>query len=324
MVEVSYLERYKRRSESFRYRKALREKDVPWKICPDCKSLMPVFLRKHHRRDCPGYSPLWAGDVRRKLFEALQAYDAERREHFYANVQVRMITVTAPGVDHGLPWDEGHCRWRGKHRHSGTVGCRVLPEAAEEWNGGAASRWRELHKRAGNCSRIGGSRVRVLARMWELQKRGVLHVHLLVGYTGKREKACADRYVSALSRLAPDYVFGFVDRKPNVKEPSAGAAYLAAYFVSGKGSKLSLHESVREPGLPPSICYVKAELSQRSGVTMRSLRLRRFLWHAIGQSGLDLLDRYLSIDYSEARFLYLMGLWQPEILSQLVRTKGTS
>ena len=42
--------------------------------CPHCMRWLPPLVRRCRRRKCPGYSPLWAGDQRRKLFVNLTAY----------------------------------------------------------------------------------------------------------------------------------------------------------------------------------------------------------------------------------------------------------
>ena len=56
------------------------------------------------------------------------------------------------------------------------------------------------------------------------------------------------------------------------------AAYLSAYFVTGKKGKESLQESVMAQDMPRSIIHVSTDLTQRSGVRMRELRFRRFVW----------------------------------------------
>jgi hypothetical protein len=58
----------------------------------------------------------------------------------------------------------------------------------------------------------------------------------------------------------------------------SAAAYLFSYFDTGKGGKISLQESVQSNWMPRSIIHVSKELTQRSGITMRSLRLRRYAW----------------------------------------------
>jgi hypothetical protein len=132
----------------------------------------------------------------------------------------------------------------------------------------------------------------LIARPWELQRRGILHVHPLVGYSTPAEKAAADVYQRELAARAARHGFGYVDRKRQVREPSAAAAYLSAYFVAGKKGKMTLRESVQSRSMPQSIVYVDPKLSQHSGITMRSLRLRRYAWHLWRQHiepvGLDL------------------------------------
>jgi hypothetical protein len=117
-------------------------------------------------------------------------------------------------------------------------------------------------------------------------------VHPLVGYSTPAEKAAADVYQRELADRAARHGFGYVDRKRQVREPTAAAAYLSAYFVAGKKGKMTLRESVTSGSMPQSIVYVSPELSQHSGITMRSLRLRRYAWrlwrHDIEPIGLDL------------------------------------
>lgn len=255
--------------------------------CRACGRPIPAWRKVHTCRTCPSYAATWAGDVRVKLFASLKAY-----ADWYCQVggRVRMITVTAPGVDGGLPWDEAHCWHLGEHRHSGEIGCRVLPAAAGLWNENAPAWWTELHRQARQAAkRSCASSPELLVKIWEPQKRGVLHLHLVVGYTTPAERAAADRYVAELVRLAERHGFGFVDRKLEVKDPSAAAAYLSSYFVTGKGRKVALRESVQSEILPRSIFYVARWLSARSGITMRTLRLRRYayrLWEHMQNQGI--------------------------------------
>lgn len=247
-----------------------------YRLCAHCGALVPSWRRRHIARWCPAYSKIWAGDVRVKIFAALTAY-----AYFFRRLvaQVRMITITAPGVEVGLVWDESVCAHRGPHRHSGPDGCRVLAAPAAFWNDQAPKSWRELHRVAGQkAKRAAGRAPLLLVRVVEKQARGVLHWHLIVGYTLPWERAGADAYVEALAELAPRYGFGFVDRKLEVKGPSQAAAYVSSYFVNGKGKKAALSETVRDGAMPRSIVYVAPWLSKISGITMRTLRLRRYAW----------------------------------------------
>jgi len=85
-------------------------------------------------------------------------------------------------------------------------------------------------------------------------------------------------YAGYLQQFAFHYGFGFTERRLRKLSTKAAAAYLSAYFVTGKKGKESLQESVMAPDMPRSIIHVSTDLTQRSGVTMRELRFRRFVW----------------------------------------------
>jgi hypothetical protein len=112
-------------------------------------------------------------------------------------------------------------------------------------------------------------------------------VHPVLAYSTLAEKRAVDRYLEHLGALRKDY--GFVERKHRVREPRAAAAYLSPYFVSGKGNKLSLEESVQSNWMPRSIMHVSVALTRASGITTRTLRLKRYAWmvwrEAIRRSG---------------------------------------
>jgi hypothetical protein len=255
------------------------EPDAEFKSCRHCGRSFPGFQRRHRARDCPGYSEIWAGDVRVKLFAAMFAYMAIVARFHRGDPRVMMLTVTAPGVDAGLPWDEDHCRHLGPHRHSGPLGCRAAAAPAAVWNRAAPGWWSALHNEASQATlRRVGRRPRLLERPWEKQARGLLHVHPVLGYSTLGERQAADVYQQELTARAARHGFGFVAQKKTVSHPRAAAAYLSSYFVSGKKGKMSLRESVTSSDMPPSIVYVAPELSQHSGITMRSLRLRRYAY----------------------------------------------
>jgi hypothetical protein len=148
--------------------------------------------RSADREKCPEYSRVWAGDQRRKLFANLEAYGGE----------VLMSAVTAPGAN-VLPWDESVCAALGHHTHSGMLGCRVVRGAADEFNRSAPDRWRRLHRRAyqETVRKQGPKSVRLLARVWEVQTRGVLHSHPVLGYGSRRKKAGARAYLNRLGNV---------------------------------------------------------------------------------------------------------------------------
>lgn len=254
----------------------LEERQGP-KFCPHCNRLIPYPLTRCRRRRCPSYAPLWAGDQRRKLFANLQTY-ADQVPNGVRSPRVLVSAVTAPGVEGGMEWDEHHCRALGRHRHSGDLGCRVRIHRSAPWNEEAPKRWRDYHRAAYQRCRSAGLQPWLLVRVWELQKRGVLHAHPVLAYSTLAEKRAADRYLQELDRLRSHYGFGYIERKQRVREPRAAAAYLSSYFVTGKRGKVALQESVQSGQMPRSIIHVSHRLTLACRVTMRALRLRRFAW----------------------------------------------
>jgi hypothetical protein len=81
-----------------------------------------------------------------------------------------------------------------------------------------------------------------------------------------------------LSQLAHRYGFGYTERKIESRSSKRIAGYLSSYFVHGKHRKLTLQESVMASDMPRSIIYVSTALTMKTGVTMRELRFRRFIW----------------------------------------------
>ena len=70
--------------------------------------------------------------------------------------------------------------------------------------------------------------------------------------------------------------------------------------------------------MPPQIVYVKPELMQRSGLSMRTLRLRRFLWHRIGPGWLRHLPA-LGLDLESAFEIVRHGFWGPAFLNSVLQ-----
>lgn len=266
----------------------------PTGTCPACGRNRYSLAKTCRRRNCPGYAPIWAGDQRSKLFDNLKALDALPER---ATGQVAMVTVTAPGAAL-LPWDRAFCAPLGDHRCSGLRGCRVVPKTAAEWNKRAPGQWRRLHRVAYQRTRARYPRFWMPARVWELQARGVLHAHVVVPFGSGMERAAADFYVRELHRASGRYGFGFIDRKLEGIAARAAAAYLSAYFVTGKKEKAQLQESVMSRSMPRSIIHVSNRLTQHTGITMRELRFRRFVWVRNGPL-VGLGGRYLAL----ARYL---------------------
>ena len=252
----------------------------PLGLCTACGRARWGRAKICRRRTCPGYAPLWAGDQRRKLFENLSAYDGEK---------VVVLAVTAPGAGQ-LPWDEEHCAGLGNHRHSGKLGCRVDRAHALRWNSTASKRWTALNRRVSQEVRRAGFGSPLLVRVFERQHRGVLHVHPVLAFTGPDELHAAHVYAAALARLAPQYGFGFTERRLRPISRRGAAAYVSSYFVTGGKGKEALQQSVLSPDMPRSIIYVSTKLTKATGVTMRELRFRRFVWHVARRAGCDLQE----------------------------------
>jgi hypothetical protein len=239
--------------------------------CPACG--LPVYGASQwcKARRCPHYAPIWARDQQRKVFENLAAYDE-------GDGHAVMLTPTAPGVD-VLPWDEDHCAALGPHDHSGELGCRVQRDAASQWNGTCSERWRRLHDRAARLAvRETGTRPLLLTRVFEKQRRGVLHVHAVIGRGSWAAKVSCAAYEKHLRGLASKYGFGHIDTPTGrARHARESAAYISSYLSRGKGAKRTLGETVRSDDLPKSIIYVSTALTMKTGVTMRALRFRRLV-----------------------------------------------
>jgi hypothetical protein len=189
-----------------------------------------------------------------------------------------MGSFTAPGADR-LPFDKSKCTHAAGLRCSGEIGCRVDYERAAAWNEAMPKVWRELHRRAytKTARRFGPGALKMLLRVYELQKRGVLHVHPVFAYGTPRQRAAVDFYIETVAALAPAYGFG-VQHEERTMNRMEAAAYLSSYFASGSKGKMTLTEAVSSSAMPRSIIHVSVELTQRTGITMRSLRYKRFLW----------------------------------------------
>lgn len=189
-----------------------------------------------------------------------------------------MGSFTAPGSAK-LPFDRSRCTHDPTVKCSGTRGCRVEDQVAANWNLAMPKVWRELHRRAytKTVRRFGSGHLRMVLRVFELQKRGVLHVHPVFAYETPGQRAAVDFYFATIVPLATAYGFGNQHEEITLNRMEA-AAYLSSYFASGSKSKLHLTEAVKSNEMPRSIIHVSVDLTMRTGITMRNLRYRRMLW----------------------------------------------
>jgi hypothetical protein len=129
---------------------------------------------------------------------------------------------------------------------------------------------------------VTGHKGKLLARVWEKQKRGLAHVHGVVSVATPADRVWAEEYVNALRERAPGYGYGFVDGWHKIARKfwpgDQAGAYLSSYFVRGRGQKAAITENVRAGDLPRLVVFVGRDLTQVTGCTMRTLRLTRSLW----------------------------------------------
>lgn len=212
----------------------------------------------------------------RKIRENLRAY----------NGLAAMCTLTAPGEALGLVWDRSRCTHAPEKRCDGRKGCRVVKGAAESWNKHSRAWWRELNRvckmRADRALRRLGHKGKggLLLYEWELQRRGVWHLHFVLGVATAVESVWATEYVRAMRELAPAKGFGFVDAKPlQHPEPAERVArYLSKYLAKWKPAEtMEITETVTAAGRT-LLSYVSRDLTRKSGVTMRALRNVRIAW----------------------------------------------
>jgi hypothetical protein len=212
----------------------------------------------------------------RKIRENLRAYGG----------LAAMCTLTAPGVDAGLAWDRASCTHDESERCGRAHGCKVVPGVAQLWNEKSRGWWSKLNRvckqRADRAVRRQGldRRGGVLLYEWELQVRGVWHLHFVLGMETAWERVWALEYVKAMRELAPKYGFGFVDAKPlrNPEPAERVARYLSKYLAKWKeDGTLEITETVKSAGRS-LLNYVSLGLTAKSGCTMRNLRLARIVW----------------------------------------------
>lgn len=265
-------------------------------------------MRTCKRRECKRCGQAWARDWLRNMETNLAAYGGA----------VVMLTITAPGEDR-LPWDEHYCRvekGRTRHKvHRGPLGCRVQQRAAREWSDTLSWRWAKLRGAAQLATkRATGQQAVILERAYEPQKRGVPHLHVVLGYRTPADQEAAHVFVGHIKRLVTEYDFGFADgrgsaarsrgikTRPAVEmygvelRPMLGenaARYLASYLTgrAGKAKKKgTIRDNISSPVMPRSLLWLTPKLTSKeeaitsdgrpTGVTMRMLRRARQLYAA--------------------------------------------
>lgn len=244
-------------------------------------------------RGCPVCGPRWARNQRTKIASNLE----------YMGGKFATIAITGPGKK-GLPWDDHYCfveRGMRPHKHSGSVhGCRVDQRRLREWCASLTYRWQRLRQAAQKATyEAVGERVWIVERVWEPQKRGVPHLHLVVPYGTPAERKVANVFRANLAKRSHDYLFGNVQAELHPISGEEAARYLASYLAGRTRKKNSIRENIADPRLPKSLLWETPVLSSVSesprmvawrerygiklgtGVTMRTLRRMRHLWACI-------------------------------------------
>jgi hypothetical protein len=230
-----------------------------------CPTPNPFTGASCKRKGCPVCGHAWAAS-----WEAVIRLNLEE----YAR-PVALVAITAPGKD-VLPWSCSR-----DHRHSGPRGCRVKADHADVWAAHCRQNWTRLRDAARASCRRAGLNPRLLGRVWEPQKRGVPHLHVAIGLATPEERAAARLFVDELARLAPEYVFGHVDRKLRPVSGREAARYVAGYLMGRSKRKRSIRDNLADPRMPRSLVWITPTLTRTTRVTMRTLRYARWYFAAL-------------------------------------------
>jgi hypothetical protein len=260
------------------------------RLCPGgCLKIIRVEARNCGRRWCDAVRATWGRAVADVLRGALDAYC----ELYGTEAKVLSFAMTCtaqPGW-----WDTARCSHSPGVPCSGRIGCRVLPEVEKR----ERDRWPERKRAALNMARTDAIRKlkavgysladgerwpNLLISVTEDQKRGLPHLHGVLGHTTKLEKAFAKAFLDALPRAARHHGLGFTDRYRFVVQTQSKyeAGRLRGYITKltrylakdASGAEfLQLHHGER-------VFYVAPWLTRLSGLTMTTARLCRRVWAA--------------------------------------------
>jgi hypothetical protein len=220
-----------------------------------------------------------------------------------------MVTLTAPGVRGGCPWDPGLCKIKGPHEHTGPNGCRVEKLAADVWNDQMWASWQKLHRRARERAsrKVPGCTSKLLSKSPEWHQRGVFHLHVLYGASTAKDLHWMATYVVALKALATSEGFGDQLEVGRWGQAAGAGAYVAKYVSKVQGVKSAWEQGT----LPARAFYVSPTLTSRTGVTIRMLKRKGVLWF----EGLDVsLAALAALSKLEAMLAEPVPTWLVEKL----------
>jgi hypothetical protein len=255
---------------SFALAPAPRRKGPPPQL-DHCPTPSPFNGANCRRRGCLFCGPKWAKDWGRAIRTNLAEYGGP----------VMMIAITAPGAGR-LPWACSR-----NHVHSGPKGCEVDPQAADAWAANCRKAWSRLRDDARVATiRALNLKPTLLLRVWEPQKRGVPHLHVVLGMGSELEKIAAHRFVDELAARAAVHDFGFVEggtdhRKRRQVGASDASRYLVGYLMGRSKHKNTIRENISDPRMPRQLIWLTPTLTRVTFCTMRRLRVLRWYLAAL-------------------------------------------
>lgn len=143
-----------------------------WMRCQLCAGLVRSRCGATREDRCQGCGIRHNRRLKRVL---RSGFAGDRPEGFFFG------TLTAPGVDGGMAWDEAECNHSEKLRCSGKLGCKADRAAAAVWNSYAPQAWSWFFTRLREL--LPGVQIDFWG-CWETQDRGLLHRHVLVRCPG--------------------------------------------------------------------------------------------------------------------------------------------
>jgi len=192
-------------------------------ICALCESVLRVRCNATREEKCKA-----CGLRHRRLVARVlrSGFNGDRPDGFF------FVTLTAPGVDGGLVWDQSCGHLEGEC--SGEKGCKVERLPMAQWNRTAPQRWSwfmtEMRRQLKRDVQFAGT--------WETQARGALHRHVLIWCPGVTDR----RFRAAVRLCAHRYGFGKQYDVQSIsgsdaREQARKAGYCAAYVTKGRRTR---------------------------------------------------------------------------------------
>ena len=122
---------------------------------------------------------------------------------------------------------------------------------------------------------------------FERQRRGVLHVHPVLGFATPAERHAAYLYAGYLEKFAAQYGFGFTERRLRKLSSKAAAGYLFKYFVTGKKARSRYRSRCRR-----RTCRTRSFTSRTSSLNAAVSRCASFAFAGSSGSSRALPERH--------------------------------